>query len=89
MRPRRTIESQSVLRLPGGNEDSDLWFDVKEAEGGSMVICSTWEPSKAERAAIAAGENVELIVWGTSHPPVSIRTTDVQLGKAPAPPEPG
>jgi hypothetical protein len=83
VKPRRTHESQNVLRLPGGNEDNDLWFAVKEAEGGQPVICSTWEPSDEERAAIAAGENVELIVWGGSHPPVSIRTTDVQLGKPP------
>ena len=87
MKPRRTVESQSVLRLPGGNEDNDLWFDLKEAEGGGHVICSTWEPSDEERAAIAAGENIELIVFSTAHPPVLIRTTAVQLGKAPTPPD--
>lgn len=85
MKPRRTHESMSVLRLPGGNEDNDLWFTVREAEGGAPVICSTWEPSEDERRRIAAGENIELIVFSTAHPPVSIRTTDVPLGR----PSPG
>jgi hypothetical protein len=41
-------------------------------------------PTEAEREAIAAGHNVELIVWGEAHPPVAMRVVSYPIG---APPE--
>jgi hypothetical protein len=43
-----------------------------------------WVPSDEERQAIADGANVELIVYGAGHPPVSMRLDETPLGKAPA-----
>lgn len=82
MKPRRTVTSNHVLSLPGGNEDNDLWVTVGPAspEDQSPVICSTWELSAEERERVAAGENVELIVFGTAHPPVQMRLTNVPIG---------
>jgi hypothetical protein len=81
MRPRRTHESNQVFRLVGGTEDNDLWVTRTVTEDGAPVICSTWEPTDDERAAIADGANVELIVWGDGTPPVAMSTTTVALGK--------
>lgn len=75
MRARRTETSHHPIRLPGGNEDNDLWVR-RELDGrGSALMASVWEPSGSERAEIATGANVELVVWGTVHPPVMVRTT--------------
>lgn len=82
MKPRRTVESTTVYRLPGGTEDNDLWVNVTSDTAGTPVLASVWVPTDDERAAIAAGENVELLVWGTQHPPVHVRTTDVELGRS-------
>lgn len=79
MRARRTARSNTVCQLQGGTEDNDLWVEALSDEGGGIVLSSTWVPTEEERAAIAAGENLELLVWGRSHPPVCVRTTDVEL----------
>ncbi len=46
---------------------------------GFHTICSVWVPTEEERAKIAAGENIELIVCGVSHPAVALRTTSVPI----------
>lgn len=83
MNPRRTHWSTKVFSLSGGNEDNDLWTHPVEDTRGMPVIGSVWVPSEEERRKIAAGENVELLVWGAGHPPVALRVTDVPLGRAP------
>lgn len=80
MRPRRTPFTDCVFRLPGGTEDNDLWVARDTSEEGAPILRSTWQPSKKEREAIAAGENIELIIWDSSHPPVAVATTAVPLG---------
>lgn len=83
MKGRRTHNSTRVFRLPGGNEDNDLWvYDIVD-NVGNHVIASVWEPSKKERERIANGENIRLLVWGDGIPPFAIDTTDEPLGKAP------
>lgn len=82
MRPRRTIYTNRVLQLPGGAEDNDLWAYVVDTDDGPG-IASVWVPTDKERAAIAAGENIRLIVFGLGMPPVLLDLTDEQLGKAP------
>lgn len=69
MRPRRTPTSNKVFRLPGGNEDNDLWCD-QDLDG--PTITSTWELDDAEREQIAAGGTLDLTIWGTGHPPVAL-----------------
>lgn len=81
MKARRTVASNHVFSLEGGTEDNDLWVSVAQTEGGDTTLASTWELTDEERERIAAGENVELVVFGTSHPPVLLRLTNVPLGK--------
>lgn len=84
MKPRRTHTSNAVYKLDGGNEDNDLWVERTFcSETHATVLCSTWEPTDEERAAIAAGANIELAVYGGEQPPVSMQTTTVTLGKRP------
>lgn len=83
MKPRRTWRSDTVFRLPGGNEDNDLWVERRADETGRPVLESVWEPTPEEREAIARGDNVYLLVWG-GQPPVALGVTDVPLGKPPA-----
>lgn len=87
MKPRRTHSSNKVFALDGGNEDNDLWVEQAVTEEGSPVLVSVWEPSPNERQRIADGENVALVVWGTSHPPVLMVPTDAPLGKKPEAPD--
>lgn len=79
MIPRRTHHSNAVYELEGGNEDNSLW--VYQSPVGNWVS-SVWEPTTAERRAIAEGQNIELTVYG-GQPPVSMGVTNVPLGKVP------
>lgn len=83
MRARRTHASTTILTLPGGNEDNDLYCEHLLSAEGSPIIASVWEPTPEERTRLAAGQNVRLLVWGTRHPPVAIQVTDVPIGRAP------
>jgi hypothetical protein len=56
---------------------------LREDEEHYMVLSSTWVPTDEERERIANGENIELLVWGSGHPPVAMEITDVPLGKKP------
>jgi hypothetical protein len=71
-----------VLSLPGGNEDNDLFVEHDPRRG---CYRSCWEPTPAERAAIAAGANIELAVIAPQggHPPVSLAVVHYPLGAAP------
>lgn len=69
MRPVQTADSTLVLTGPPGV--SDLYAQVL-ADGS---IASVWWLTPAERAAIAAGANVALIVAGP-HPPVMLVVVD-------------
>jgi hypothetical protein len=83
MRPRRTIHSNKVFRLAGGNEDNDLWVEADTDYDENPIVKSVWVFTDAERHAIAKGYNVELVVWGGGHPPVALHIVDKTLGKAP------
>ena len=83
MLPKRTQFTDSVLRLPGGTEKNDLWYYNQVIEddvlGKASAICSVWVPTLEERERIANGENVRLIVWSKTHPPVSMDLTDERI----------
>lgn len=95
MKPRRTPRSNKVFRLVGGTEDNDLWVETTTHEGlpcitlhvhkgledEHPVVTSTWELTPEERELIAAGQNIELTVWGEGTPPVALCVTDEPLGK--------
>lgn len=82
MKPRRTVRSNQVFRLPGGTEDNDLWVE-RTSEEGAPVTNSVWVPTDDERRAIMTGSNLELTVWGDGHPPVGLRVTNIQVGRLP------
>jgi len=81
MKPRRTVLSDKVFRLPGGTEDNDLWTITYGPEDGGPCIGSTWVPTDEERQRIADGTNIELVVWGEGHPPVAVRLSTYKLGR--------
>ena len=83
LKPRRTWVSNAVFRLPGGNEDNDLWLYRSVDEDGVVLLRSCWVPTDEQRQAIADGANIELLVWGREHPPVSVGICTYPLGKAP------
>lgn len=76
MRPRRIAASNRVYRLEGGTEDNDLWVEQDEAE---QTITSTWELDDDDRAAIAAGGTIDLVVWGTGTPPVALEVSPLKI----------
>jgi hypothetical protein len=80
VKPRRSVLSNVVFRLGGGNEDNDLWIHQDTDADGNPILRSVWVPTEQERIALADPDvNVELIVWGTQHSPVLIQATDVEL----------
>jgi hypothetical protein len=86
MRPRRFWSANLPIELPGGNEDNTLWAEhipADETDLGAPVFRTVWEPTDEERAFIAAGGNIELLVWGHQHYPVAVMVTDEPLGKLP------
>jgi hypothetical protein len=68
----RTPNSTSLFRLPGGTEENDLYVERCQDANGRTVLTSTWELDDDDRAAIAAGATIELLVWGHGHPPVAV-----------------
>lgn len=70
MTPTNFAGALLVLRAPAGMEEEveelPIWSD------GHRVV-SRWEPTEEERAAIAGGAAVRLVVWmGGAQPPVSL-----------------
>lgn len=72
MRQRKTPTSNTVLALPGGNEDNDLFCEAHQDTDGNPVLTSVWELDDLERRQLALGGTIELHVWGRGHPPVAV-----------------
>ena len=82
MRPRRTPNSNVAWRQQGQSEDHDLWAEMGEdPDTGQSVIRSVWQLNRMERLRVAAGHNIQLLVWSESQPVVALGTTDQPLGK--------
>lgn len=79
MKPVKTPATETTFILPGGNEDNDLPVHHYDEQAGGPSLGSTWVPTDEERTQIALGANIELIVWGEGHPPVSIRVADYKV----------
>jgi len=73
MKPIRTAFTNRLFKLEGGTEENDLPVEACEDEAENTILVSTWELSVDERLKIWKGAKVELLVWGTEHPPVAIR----------------
>jgi hypothetical protein len=75
MRATQHPSNNDVLRAPPGvpiEECAPLAITRAQYPDGSPVVQSFWQPSEAERAAIAAGKPVLFQCWGRTHPPVYI-----------------
>lgn len=82
--PRRFHSANNVWRLPGGNEDNDLWAMQYEVDdtimGLTTAVTSVFVPTDEQRQAIADGQNISLTVLG-GQPPVMLHLTDEPIGK--------
>jgi hypothetical protein len=81
MRPTQHPSNNAVLRPPAGATNEEcrpLAITRFEYEGGTPAVASFWEPTDAERAAIAAGAKVMFTCWGHTHPPVYIGVDGVE-----------
>lgn len=82
MRPIQHPTNNAVLGAPPGVAIEDckaLAITRVVFEGsGAPAVRSYWQPSEAERRALAAGAPVCLQVWGTTHPPVALLVDDVE-----------
>ena len=85
MKPRRTHNSTHVFTLEGGTEDNDLWayFLPDESNPRLGVMCTVWTPTEEERARIAGGENIRLLMWSARPYPVAMDLTDEPIGRKP------
>ncbi len=43
-----------------------------EKHNGSPVMTTAWEPTPAEVEAIVAGAKIEIVIMGTTHPPILV-----------------
>lgn len=60
-----------VLAGPDGDLTSTEVASLEVITGDGMMT-SVWQLTDVERAAIAAGGVVVLVVWGLGHPPVAL-----------------
>jgi hypothetical protein len=78
-------QANKILTAPPGQEeevyDLPVWSD-----GARCISC--WQPTEAEKAAIARGEPVWLWVIGSTHPPVAVEVGS-PFDTAAAGPSPG
>jgi hypothetical protein len=72
VRPRRTRETNHVFRLPGGNEDNDLWVRTGQTADGTPWSESTWELDADQGAELAAGATIRLRIYSAGCPPLAL-----------------
>lgn len=81
MQPIQHRSNNDVLRAPLGvpvEECRPLAITRVKYGDGSHGVWSYWQPSEAERAAIAAGAAVRLEVVGGTHPPLWVGVDRVE-----------
>lgn len=75
MRPVQHSSNNAVLSPPPGmtlEQCQPLPITRVQFTDGTPAVWSYWQPSDAERAAIAGGASVRLSAIGRTHPPVSL-----------------
>ena len=80
MRPVQHPSNNAVLSPPPGmtpEQCQPLPITRVLFDSGFPGVWSYWQPSDAERAAIAAGAPVRLSAIGNTHPPVSLHVDGV------------
>lgn len=80
MRLRQHETSNDVLLKPNGSSDAEctsapitrMLYRSADGEPYRDAVRTYWEPSEAERAAIAAGRPIWVEVWGRTMPPMLV-----------------
>lgn len=81
MRPTQHISNNDVLRAPPGMSNEEcrpLAITRVKYSDGTPAVQSYWQPTDAEKAAIAAGAAVCFTAIGFTHPPIHIGVDGVQ-----------
>ena len=81
MKPVQHSSNNDILRPPPGVSNEEcrpLAITRVMFDNNVPAVWSYWQPSDAERAAIAAGASVRLSAWGITHPPVHIGVDGVE-----------
>lgn len=81
MRPTQHPSNNDVLASPPGvsiEECQPLAITRVKYEGGMDGVESYWEPTEAERQALAVGAKVRFTCWGQTHPPIWIGVDGVE-----------
>jgi hypothetical protein len=81
MRPTQHPSNNDVLRAPPGvavDQCKPLAITRVQYDNGMPAVWSFWQPSEAEKSAIAAGAAIRLASWGQTHPPVHIGVDGVE-----------
>lgn len=81
MKPVQHSSNNAVLAPPPGmtlEQCQPLSITRVQYTGGLPGVWSYWQPSDAERVAIAAGASVRLSAIGNTHPPVSLGVDGVE-----------
>ena len=83
----KTATTNLVYCAPPGNQNvSDMPCERRALAGGGTGIFSTWSFTTAERAAIAAGANLEVGIWYVEPvPPLSVAIVEPQFRVHPLP----
>lgn len=81
MRPTQHPSNNDVLRAPPGadiDQCRPLAITRVQYGDGTPAVWSFWQPTEAERAAIAAGAAIRFEALGSTHPPVAISVDGVE-----------
>lgn len=81
MRPTQHPSNNDVLRPPAGMSNEEcrpLPITRVLFDSGMPAVWSFWQPTEAERAAIAAGAAIRLSAIGLTHPPVALGVDGVE-----------
>lgn len=81
MRPTQHPSNNDVLRAPPGmttEECRPLAITRVLFSNGVPAVWSYWQPSEAERQAIAAGAPVRLSCYGSFYPPMHVGVDGVE-----------
>jgi hypothetical protein len=86
MKPEKTVNFNAMFYLEGGTDENNLPGYQYADTNGNPVCCSVWVPTEEERKLIADGSNnIRVVIWGKTVPPMDVHLTDEALGDPPPP----
>lgn len=81
MKPTQQATNNGILRAPEGMDVFALPVTRMLFADGTEAVASYWRPNEHERALLAAGAPVRLLVIGVTHPPLQIGVSGDGFGK--------